>query len=373
MVYCDVLQWCHGQFYIQQYWHDLEGATHFRKPVDPRLKETWDNFPAWTITVRGPFLEEATSSKESQFTMKRCTKETTFMLCDLANVAAPEKVRELSFYSVDLLSPQLVGVLPNTFNKIECLHISYCREFTMQAAAKYSYPRFTEPNIELLYNWTVPYNEQIKNVDRAGSVIASLYMWRAIKPEPLMQNLINNTRFRTFIDAWTGSSGDDWYQSVLRAQREDDGADRKLLDTYNGQPLVTGSSALRMREPECRYCDLILPGLCYFKPRRNTGDTDGKCQACLLDEALFFRVGRGPFDGYNLSDLQNPTIKDIALSAMGIPPGTFPYLTPPSNVRFNSVCPFSLMEKQGKHPTGQQCTLRTAHVRSKAFRVDVQS
>ena len=41
---------------------------------------------------------------------------------------------------------------------------------------------------------------------------------------------------------------------------DDVAADRRLLDPFNGNPLVDGSNALSIQE-ECRCCEQELPGL----------------------------------------------------------------------------------------------------------------
>lgn len=120
-------------------------------------------------------------------------------------------------------------------------------------------PAHVPPTTKLEYVYTTSIDDSLstpRGEDLNGSVLASLYMWSEKKPWLLMQNLLSNERFRAYLLRTTGSSGDDWYKFATRNQGDDDSADRKLLNEFNGHPLVTGSNAERIREPECRQCSL---------------------------------------------------------------------------------------------------------------------
>lgn len=101
--------------------------------------------------------------------------------------------------------------------------------------------------IKISYMHEVPSLSWLKGFDVCGIVLSSLYHWRANKSAPLIQHLKHNESFRLFVQTLTSSSADDWYGFVHRAQGGDDAADLRLLNAYNGIPLMIGSNALKCK------------------------------------------------------------------------------------------------------------------------------
>ena len=87
---------------------------------------------------------------------------------------------------------------------------------------------------------------------------------------------------------------------MTRNNGDDVAADRRLLATFNGSPVVDGSNALSIQE-EGRACSQKLPGLCYPRSRRGTGESES-CHACQVGEATHYWVRSDQFSGCNAQE-----------------------------------------------------------------------
>lgn len=79
---------------------------------------------------------------------------------------------------------------------------------------------------------------------------------------------------------------------------------------------MDGSNALSIQE-EGRACSQKLPGLCYPRSRRGTGESES-CHAYQVGEATHYWVRSDQFSGCNAQE-QIKTLRDVALVAAEIP------------------------------------------------------
>ena len=64
----------------------------------------------------------------------------------------------------------------------------------------------------------------------------------------------------------TGVDTNQWYEFCSR--EADETADLELLRQHTNDRLVRGSNAATLQEP-CISCEGIMPGICFYKVRRN--------------------------------------------------------------------------------------------------------
>lgn len=73
---------------------------------------------------------------------------------------------------------------------------------------------------EVVFTTGRPELDMIKNVDWNGAILCDLHCWRACQPNEFINNLLYNTAFRDYIEYHTGSSADQWYNSINRSAEE---------------------------------------------------------------------------------------------------------------------------------------------------------
>ena len=301
-----------------------QGKKEFFDPVDDSARATMlQAYPGWTIIINGPRIGYVENQFQARGASKRCKSETAMMLLRLSKISQPSKVRELVFHRVDMLGMDGVNAVSRLFDHLQTLQILKCREFSMSTTPAVLNNQGTQPNFQLLFTTGFPDVAAIRGEDHRGAVLASLYMWRKLKHPLLIENLFNNSRFRTFVEDYTRAKADDWYRFVVRDEGDDFTADKMLLDTYAGKTLVPGPNALNRRDILCGYCFGNYPGICYLRKLRNSDRL--QCFACRVDQGVFSRVPAGqlnyPVGNPNKNNLN---LGDIALTAMGVSPDTYP-------------------------------------------------
>ncbi len=340
-----------------------EGKKETFDPVDDSASAGMlDAYSSWTIIINGPRIGYVDNQSQALVASWRCKAETAMLLLRLNKISQPSKVRELVFHRCDMLGNDGVNAVSRLFNRLQTLQILKCREFTMHLTPDLLDIRCTQPNFQLLYTTEFPDVAAIRSEDHRGAVLASLYKWRNMKHPLLIENLVVNSRFRTFIGRYTRGKADDWYRFVVRDEDDDLAADKMLLEAYAGKTLVPGSNALTTRDIPCGFCFEFYPGICY--PIRSFNSDHLQCFACRMDQGFFSRVPKGQLNyPVGIPNITNQNVRGIALAAMGVSPDTYPYVKAPYNQKFNSVCPFSLNRIRPRHPTGEKCSLRETRVR----------
>ncbi len=282
----NVIQWDsrQGKFCRLDYYNDSNGAKCNYRPI-PSTELLMKEQPSWKVIVHGDQIGWVGSDEEARSAEKVCMRKTARMLvrlCGLVNTGVI--ISELVFVEWDMLSPIMIN---NTnlrpFANLRRVQFIECREFTMIQVAEYltSFSGRSR-NFEVVY---VPHRSNLaimNNVNPYAAMLSGLYRWRDTQPKHFIRNLLIDGRFRTLIQNWTRSSGDDWYAFMNRSG-DTSKEDRMLLDRFNGKPLVTGSNLERLQE--CRTCLLEMPGLAFAKSRPASGERE--CYGCKHDDLLF--------------------------------------------------------------------------------------
>ena len=264
----NVIRWWNGSFHYDLY---REGSREKYVPLsDEAMTREKSHVSNFTVFIEGPRIGFVDSEEAGWEANTICKRETTMVLYNLCQLKAVNKIKKLIFYNMDMLAPEMIALTRGQPFELKEIQFLKCREFTMQRAAECLQGfQIGMGQLKITYLHEVPSLSWLKGTDVGGVVLSSMYYWRAHKSQPLIQNFKHNERFRSFVETLTSGSADEWYDFVNRDQGDDDDADLQLLNAYNTVPLVVGSNALNMQE-KCFTCDLVMPGLCYPKARRNT-------------------------------------------------------------------------------------------------------
>lgn len=126
-------------------------------------------------------------------------------------------------------------------------------------------PNSDQPGFEIAFTSRRPEIRELNGESWHGAVLCDLYLWRKNRPHKFIDNLLLDTRFRSYIEHYVSSNEDDWYEFVNRPYPSDSDEDHSLLRAFNGGSLVKGSNAAAFQE--CFSCELSMRGLCFPFPQ----------------------------------------------------------------------------------------------------------
>ena len=192
--------------------------------------------------MTGPTLGYIENREEGRSEGVRCKNQTAKLLVALSKLDVT-KISQLVFHHWDMLSPGLVErtkLSPCT--NLRQVHFYNCREITMQKATSNFLGKF---DFKISYTYNFLLDPTLTGSDFNGAVLSSLYFRKDRIPHNLVQNLLDNHRFRAFVEYCTNVSADDWYGGITGAPNSM--SDRALLEQYNGGSLDTQSNALSLQ------------------------------------------------------------------------------------------------------------------------------
>ena len=272
------------------------GMIHGISINDPKFDHRLREQPAWKLVLHGPVLPYADRGGPATNVLDETMRETAKMILEVVSLSKSRTIIELEFHRTDLLGPQMIA--SSDFRPLTHLrraHILNCRLISMHSVARYL-PSFRSkmPSFEIVFTYRKPETPERNGEPWHGAVLCYLFLWRHSRPNKFIESMLHDTRFRRYIENYVGSIADDWYQFGNRAYPTDSNweeEDRELLRIFNGGSLASGSNAASLQE-ERTSCHLVMPGLCYPKARRNTGDSE-TCHGCRVNDIVLEQSGMG--------------------------------------------------------------------------------
>ena len=328
---------------------------------DPKFQHLQHEQPSWKLIIRGPHLAYADRGKANIYAINDCVQDTGKMIMQIAFLSRARNIVEIEFQGTDMLSPKMIATTElRPFVNLQRVHFLNCRQITMRSAANLlaSFGQ-NKPSLEIVFTTKFPEINELNGESWHGAVLCDLFLWRHHQPEKFIKNLLKDTRFRHFIEFYACPRADDWYRFMYRDYPADNDwvqEDWDLMHILNKGRLVKGSNAAAAMT--CFQCQLLMPGLCFPKVRRNT-DQEECCHGCRVDEIIreqsceVSREASSVLNSYTFN-----TIEDFPMQIFDVAADTFPYVKAPFNTKYNTVCPHSLIAKTCKG----KCSLRKAYV-----------
>lgn len=225
------VHWRSDKFCYQEFCNDDQGVKRSFKPVeDSKQAMILYEQPSWTVVLKGSWMGYLDKQSKADGVAKRCKRETVTMLYHLSNIVESAKVHELVFIAADMLSAELIMAMKKPFKNLRRIQFHRCRELTMQVAAQCmnEEPPSSDHDVKVRvqfidearsrelgglatyfedggtmdgpppprraleplttrfeYIYTTEIDDSLSTLrgeNCPGSVLASLYMWREIRP-----------------------------------------------------------------------------------------------------------------------------------------------------------------------------------------------